>query len=58
MRASECKRIGRHPSRTWIGLAVLANWLAGGHAEMVFVADDFAAWLIGVLADAGRQEAD
>jgi tetratricopeptide (TPR) repeat protein len=36
--------------------AVLANWLAGRHAEIVFVADDLAAWLIGVLADAGRKK--
>jgi hypothetical protein len=36
--------------------AVLANWLAGRHAGMVFIADDLAAWLIGVLAEAGRKK--
>lgn len=35
---------------------VLAVWLAERHAGMVFVADDLAAWLIGLLADAGRKK--
>ena len=30
--------------------------MAGRHAEMVFVADDLAAWLISVFADAGRKK--
>jgi orotate phosphoribosyltransferase len=30
--------------------------LLGRHAGMVFVADDLAAWLIGLLADAGRKK--
>jgi hypothetical protein len=33
----------------------LAIGLAGGDADIVFVADDFAAWLVGLLADAGRK---
>ncbi len=35
---------------------VLAEWLAGRHAGMVFVADDLAAWLVGVVAEAGRKK--
>ena len=34
------------------GPAVLAEW----HAGMVFVADDLAAWLVGLLADAGHKK--
>ena len=34
------------------GPAVLADW----HAGMVFVADDLAAWLVGLLADAGHKK--
>jgi hypothetical protein len=37
-------------------LAVLAERFAGRHAGVVFVADDLAAWLIGVFADAGRKK--
>ena len=32
------------------------EWLAGRHAGVVFVADDLGAWLVGVLADAGRKK--
>jgi hypothetical protein len=35
---------------------VLAERLAERHAGTVFVADDLAAWLIGLLADAGRKK--
>ena len=35
---------------------VLAVRLAGRHAGIVFVADDLAAWLVGVVADAGRKK--
>jgi hypothetical protein len=34
----------------------VARRLSGRHAWMVFVADDLAAWLVGVLADAGRKK--
>jgi hypothetical protein len=34
----------------------VAGWLAERHAGMVFVADDLAAWLIFILADAGRKK--
>jgi tetratricopeptide (TPR) repeat protein len=37
-------------------LAVLAKCMPQRHAGMVFVADDLAAWLISVLADAGRKK--
>lgn len=38
------------------GPAVLAERLAWRHAGVVFVADDLAGWLIGLLADAGRKK--
>jgi hypothetical protein len=28
----------------------------GRHAGMVFIADDFAAWLVGAFPDAGRKK--
>lgn len=38
------------------GLQILAEQTKGRHAGMVFVADDLAAWLTGLLADAGRKK--
>jgi tetratricopeptide (TPR) repeat protein len=42
--------------RPWSKPVVLAERLAGRHAEIVFVADDLAAWLIFISAEGGRKK--
>ncbi len=53
--AGDTPQASRPPS-PWNGTSALAERLAGRHAVMVFVADDLAAWLVGLLADAGRKK--
>jgi hypothetical protein len=45
-----------HPPSPWNATSALAELLAGWHAVTAFVADDLAAWPVGLLADAGRKK--
>src|SRR4051794_4997770 len=53
---SRLRRVGEQAPHISLALAAARRVKGGETAGVVFVADDLGAWLVGLLADAGRKK--